>query len=218
MQIRTQVYCFVLFLAALMTGSLVHSQARGVKNAIAQIPAATAQKTGSDPAQLFATVADRYAVPAPNVQAVAAKGLPADEVVMVYFVAENSVAQPDQIVADRLAGKSWRQIAMAAGLQPEQFYYPMPNSAARPPFVNVYAVYHRVPRDRWTWDQLQLTDADLANLANLQLLASSDGRPAADVVRMRSQGFDYVTISNTLLPGQKTAEHPPRKADKAIPS
>jgi hypothetical protein len=206
MQIRTQVYCFVLFLAILLTGSLVHSQANGVKNAIASIPA---QKTDSDPSQLFATVADRFAVPAPQVRSLAAKGLPADEVVMVYFVAEHSLAQPDTIVADRLSGRSWRQIAMAAGLQPEQFYYPMP-STARAPFVNVYAVYHRVPRDRWTWDQLALSDSDLENLANLQLLASSAGRSPADVARLRAQGLDFATISNALLPGQKTAQRQPR--------
>ena len=38
MQIRTQVYCFVTFLAILLTGSLVHSQVQGVKTVIAQLP------------------------------------------------------------------------------------------------------------------------------------------------------------------------------------
>ena len=216
MQIRTQVYCFVLFLAALLTGSLVHSQVHGVQQAVSQIHgqvhAQLEQHGEADPSLFYSAVAQRFHVAEPSVEDLARRGLPPSQVVVVYFVAEHSLRQPDQIAADRMAGKSWRDIAVASGLQPEQFYYPLPD-AARPPFVNVYALYHRVPRERWSWSSLALSDADVENMVNLQFLAGLAGNKPSDVVRMRAEGFDYVSIGNMLLPGQKTAEKQARRAE-----
>jgi len=202
MQIRTQVFCFALFLAILLTGSLVHSQVHGVQSVLSRIPA---QQAAPAPAPFYSAVAQRFHVTEPQIESVASKGLPPTQVVVVYFVAEHSLRAPEQILADRMAGKSWRDIALASGLQPEQFYYPLPD-AARPPFVNVYALYHRVPRDRWSWGNLALSDADVENLVNLQFLAGLSGGGADDVVRLREHGFSYVSIGNLLLNGQKTAE------------
>jgi hypothetical protein len=214
MQIRTQVYCFVMFLAILLTGSLVHSQVQGVKTVVSQLP--THHSTAADPAPFYRTVSDRFHVPPQDVQSLAARGLAPTQVALVYFVSEHSGRAPGQVAAERQAGKSWRDIAVASGMQPEQFYYPLPE--ARKPFVNVYALFHQLPRERWTWNNLQLTDADLENMANLQLLVGFDGESAGDVVRMRAQGFDYVSISNMLLTGQKTAEKPQPASPKAVRS
>jgi hypothetical protein len=217
MQIRTQVFCFVTFLAILLTGSLVHSQVQGVRSLVAQIPAAAAAPMTKDPAPFYADVAERFHVAADDVRAIAARGLPPGQVPVVYFIAKHSLRQPREIVADREAGKSWRDIAVASGLQPEQFYYPLPG-VPRAPFVNVYALFHQVPRDRWSWQDLALTDADLENLVDLQLLAH-DGGSAGDVLRLRADGLDYVTISTMLLKGQKTAERAPAaKAEGAVRS
>src|SRR5207244_318631 len=150
----------------------VHSQVGGAKN---DVRAAQRELSVHDPSLFYAAVSQHFQIPAQQVQSLVREGLPPAQVVVVYFMAEHSLRQPTVIVRDRLAGKSWRQIAMASGLHPELFYYPLPN-AHHAPFVNVYAIYHDLPRTLWTWDRVQLTDSDVENLLNLRFLAELGGR------------------------------------------
>jgi hypothetical protein len=206
MRIRTQAPTFLLFLAALLGVALVHQAATAE-------PVQPPSGPSVDPAPFFATVAQRYQVPPQQVRALARGGLPPGQVVVVYYVAEHSLRQPAQILAARQAGGSWRDIARASGLQPETFYYPL---AYRGPFVNVYALYHRLPRDRWTWDQLPLSDADVENLVNLRFLAGLAGRGAIEAERLRAAGCDFVSIHHFLLSGQKTAQRTSSTAAAAV--
>ena len=207
MQIRTQVYCFVLFLAILLTASLVHSQVGG--NDAAPV-APRAEK--ADPTAFYAAVSQRFDIPEDQVRALVEAGVSPAEVVVVYFVAQNSLKSPDEVLADREGGKSWREIAMASSIGPESFYYPLP-FAARKPFTNVYAVYHRVPRSHWTWEQLQLGDADVESLVNLRFLGEAAGDEAPEALRrLDGQGVDLETIQHLLLDGQQTASRPTQEA------
>jgi hypothetical protein len=199
MQIRTQVYCFVLFLAILLTASLVRSQVNSEGGA----PVAPRQDT--NPEAFYAAVSERFDVPAEQVRALVDAGLPAGEVVVLYFVAQNSLKSADEILADREVGKPWRAVAQQAGLGPEMFYYPLPQ-AGRKPFTNVYAVYHQVPRNQWTWNRLPLGDEDVRNLVNLRFLGEVAGAKAApEFLRLRSEGADFPAIHHFLLNGQQTA-------------
>jgi hypothetical protein len=199
MQIRTQVYCFVLFLAILLTSSLVQSQVGSKSEAPQVVP-----REKANPTAFYAAVSQRFDVPTDQISALVDAGLPASEVVVVYFVAQNSLRSADEIIADREAGKSWSDIALTSGLGPELFYYPLPH-ASRKPFTNVYAVYHQLPRNQWTWEHVQLGDQDVQNLVNLRFLGELSGDNATEVMRMRSQGADFLTIHHYLLDGQKTA-------------
>ncbi len=204
--IRTQVYGFILFVAIVLTSSLLHFQFRGGEPAAAQTPQRTA-----DASLFYSAVSQHFQVGSQQVRQLVDGGLPPEDVVVLYYIAEHSLRQPGQLLADRKAGRSWRDVAIAAGLQPESFYYPI--SYSRGPFVNVYALYHQLPRDRWSWDRLQLTDGDIENLVNLRFLAALGGRsmpdpnPTNTVQRLRAQGYDYVTIHHFLLNGQQTAQH-----------
>lgn len=197
--IRTQVYGFILFVAIVLTSSLLHFQFRA-EPAVTQTPQRTA-----DASLFYSAVSQHFQVGPQQVRQLVDGGLPPEDVVVLYYIAEHSLRQPGQLLADRKAGRSWRDVAIAAGLQPESFYYPI--SYSRGPFVNVYALYHQLPRDRWSWDRLQLTDGDIENLVNLRFLAAFGGRSMPDVQRLRAQGYDYVTIHHFLLNGQQTAQH-----------
>jgi hypothetical protein len=199
MQIRTQVYCFVLFLAILLTASLVRSQVNSEGGA------PEAPRADTNPTAYYTAVSNRFQVPAEQVRALVDAGMPAGEVVVLYFVAENSLKSADEILADREAGKPWRAIAQQAGLGPETFYYPLPQTG-RKPFTNVYAVYHQLPRNQWSWDRVPLGDEDVRNLVNLRFLGEVAGpKAASDVLRLRSQGADFPAIHHFLLSGQQTA-------------
>lgn len=208
MPIRTQVYCFVLFLAILLTSSLVRSQVGGRDQ-----PEAAPRPAAADPAPFYAAVSQRFQVPAQEVEQLVAQGLPPTQVVVVYFIAQQALRSPHEVVEQRRAGQSWRDIAMASGLGPEQFYYPLPQ-AARRPFVNVYALFHERPRSQWSWHSLPLRDAEIESLVSLRFVAELDGEEA---VRLRRQGLDFVTVQQYLLRGQRTAANP-RAAETAVRS
>ena len=198
MQIRTQVYCFVLFLAILLTSSLVQSQVGG------ETEAQVASTEKANPAAFYAAVSQRFDVPENQVQALVDGGLPEAEVVTLYFVAQNSLKSADEILAERESGRSWSDIAKVSGLGPELFYYPLPH-ASRKPFTNLYAVYHQTPRDRWSWDQLNLGDAELQTLVNLRFVGDIAGERAPEALQLSGEGVDLVTIHHFLLQGQQTA-------------
>lgn len=199
--IRAQLYGFTIFVAIVLTSFLLHSQLRGGDEAAA---APTTPERPADASQFYAAVSQHFQVDPQQVRRLVDGGLPPEDVVVLYYIAEHSLRQPEQLLADRKAGRSWRDIATAAGLEPESFYYPI--SYSRGPFVNVYALYHQLPRERWSWDRLQLTDGDIENLVNLRFLAEAGDRSVPDVQRLRAQGYDYVSIHHFLLSGQQTAQ------------
>jgi hypothetical protein len=203
MLIRTQVYCLALFAAIVTTSTLVHAQLGTA--AATTTPAAPPRST--EPSLFCAAVGQHFHVGGEQVRDLVDAGLSPSQVVVVYYLAEHSLRQPAQILAERQAGHSWREIARASGLQPESFYYPV--ASARRPFVNVNALDHPVSRDRWSWEQLPLTDGDIENLVNLRFLAEVGGQRVPDVLRLRSEGYDYVSIHHFLLAGQKTAQQQP---------
>jgi hypothetical protein len=209
MLIRAQVYGFTLFVAIVLTSSLLHFQLRGGE------PAAPAPQRPGDPSLFYSAVGQHFEVPPQQVRQLVDGGLPAGDAVVLYYLAQHSLREPEALLAERRAGRSWRDIAVASGLGPESFYYPI--SYSRGPFVNVYALFHQLPRERWSWDRLQLSDSDIENLVNLRFLAELGDGGVPDVLRLRAQGHDYVSIHHFLLSGQKTArqEHASPAAEQA---
>jgi hypothetical protein len=197
MPIRTQVYCFVLFLAVLLTSSLVQSQAEP------EAPAELAAPAAADATPFYVAVGEHFHVPRGQVQELIESGLEPAQVVVTCFIAQQSLRLASDIAADRKTGRSWRSIARASGLGPEQLYYPLPYRNLEP-FANVHALYHQKPRSGWTWDSMPLTDAEVEDLVNLRFVSELTGNEAGNAMRLRGQGLDYPTI-HRLLDGQRTA-------------
>jgi len=204
MQIRTQVYCFVLFLAVLLTSSLVQNQVGETR------PAQAPARAAADAGPFLAAVSEHFQVPRGQVQELIAGGLEPSQVVVACFIAQRALRQPGEIAVQRRDGRSWREIAVANGLGPEQFYTPLP-FGDRKPFVNVHALYHQQPRSQWSWESVPLDDRDVENLVNLRFVSERSGEQAPEVLRLRSQGLDFPSI-HQLLDGQRTAEAEGRDA------
>jgi hypothetical protein len=198
MQIRTQVYCFVLFLAVLLTASLVRSQTG--ETATVAAPA----RAEADAGPFLAAVSDHFQVPGEKVQGLVDAGLEPGEIVVACFIAQRSLRAAEEVARDHQAGQSWRAVAEASGVGPEQFYTPLP-FADRKPFVNVHALFHDRPRNEWSWQSLPLGDRDVENLVNLRFVSELSGQRTPEVMRLRTEGLDYPSI-HELLEGQKTAQ------------
>ena len=209
MQIRTQVYCFVLFLAVLLTSSLVQSQV-GSQSGPGETASAHAPASAAADGHFLAAVSEHFDVPRGQVQELIAGGLEPGQVVVACFIAQRALRQPAEIAVQRRDGLSWREIAVANGLGPEQFYTPLP-FGDRKPFVNVHALFHQQPRSHWSWESVPLQDRDVENLVNLRFVTELSGEQAPEVLRLRSQGLDFPSI-HQLLDGQRTAQAEARDA------
>jgi hypothetical protein len=209
MQIRTQVYCFVLFLAVLLTSSLVQSQV-GSQNEPGETASAPAPARAGADGPFLAAVSEHFDVSRGQVQELIEGGLEPSQVVVACFIAQRALRQPGEIAVQRHDGRSWREIAVANGLGPEQFYTPLP-FGDRKPFVNVHALFHDQPRSQWSWESVPLEDRDVENLVNLRFVSELSGEQAPEVLRLRSQGLDFPSI-HQLLDGQRTAQAEGRDA------
>ena len=203
MSTRAQATCVVLFLATLLAPALAFRQAGGNPPALPPQAAPQAPARATEAGLFYSAVSRQFQVPPQQVRQLVDAGLPPGQVVVGYYIAEHSLRQPAQILADREAGMTWRDIAMASGLEPESFY--LPTASSRAPFVNVYALYHQQPREGGALQSPPLGDADVESLVNLRFLASVSGRGVPDIMRLRAQGHDDVSIHHFLLAGQQTA-------------
>jgi hypothetical protein len=198
MQIRTQVYCFVVFMVTLLTASLVHSQAAGDE---APEPAATTADLGD----FYAAVGEQFGVSATEVERLANEGgLPPAQVLVVHFLAQQSMRHATDVLAERKSGKGWRQIAMASQLRPDLFYQPLPRED-RKLFSNVYALFEQQPRSRWSWETLPLGDREIEQLVGLRFVADVAGEDTPRANGLHGEGADLVTLHHFLLSGQRTA-------------
>lgn len=203
MQIRTQVYCFVLFLAVLLTSSLVQSQV-GSRNEPGQTASVEAPTRAAADGPFLAAVSEHFQIPRGQVQELIAGGLEPSQVVVACFIAQRALRGPAEIAVQRHGGLTWREIAVANGLGPEQFYTPLP-FGDRKPFVNVHALFHEQPRSQWSWESVPLGDRDVENLVNLRFVSELAGEKAPEVLRLRTEGLDFPSI-HQLLDGQHTAQ------------
>jgi uncharacterized protein (DUF433 family) len=118
------------------------------------------------------------------------RGLSANEVPLALFVANRARVSPDMVMQMRLSGMRWDSIVRRYGLSPSIFYVPT-NDYSGP-----YASMYGHPRN--AWDSMYLSDEDYINLANLKYLTDYYGYEPGRVIRMRSEGQDFISIANTI--------------------
>lgn len=84
------------------------------------------------------SVGDYYRVPQREVAIIRERGIPYEELPVVYSIAGRARVAPEIIVALRLGGMSWMDITLRHGLSPEIFYVPVSVSQG-PPYGKAYA-------------------------------------------------------------------------------
>jgi hypothetical protein len=194
-------------MVTLLTASLVHSQASGEEIEEPRRVAA------GDLDGFYAAVGDHFGVPAAEVERLAAQGgLPPAQVLVVHFLARQSMRNPLDVLAEHRAGRGWREIAVASRLEPDLFYYPLPRRGRRP-FTNVYALYEEQPRNRWSWETVPLGDGDIEELVGRRFVAELAGADAPRTLRALGESADLVSLQHLLLAGQRTATHRAAAAD-----
>ncbi len=148
----------------------------------------------------YLSVGDYYRVPEREVVIVRERGIPAQEIPVVLFIAKRVNVAPTTIINLRLGGSSWLNIMLRFGIGPEVLYVPV-KGVYGPPYGKAYGYYKNKPRKEW--HSIVLADDDVINLVNLKFVSDYHGFPPEEVIRMRSKGKNFVVIDNEVKKGKK---------------
>jgi hypothetical protein len=144
-------------------------------------------------------VGDFYRVPETQVVEVRQRNVPEEELPVVFFLASRAHVAPDVIVALRQGGKSWLDITYYYGMGADIYYVPA-RAVDGPPYGRALGYYKNKPQKQWKY--IKLTDDEVVNLVNLQFISKHYGYPPNDIIRVRSEGKDFVEISRDAKGGK----------------
>jgi hypothetical protein len=145
--------------------------------------------------QFASGVSDYYQVPPDDISGFVQRGLPYEELPVVFYVASRAHVAPDLVVSMRLAGRPWADICAHFELGPGIFYW---NDIYRAnlggPYAEPFLYFHRFPRHHWLWNTVALTDLDIINLVNLRFTVSYWHRTPYEVAHLRGLGNPFFHI------------------------
>lgn len=148
----------------------------------------------------YLAVGDYYRVPQREVVIIRERGIPHEELPVVYFIAGRARVAPGIIVDLRLGGMSWMDITLRYGLSPEIYYVPVSVSPG-PPYGKAYGYYKNKPRKEWK--KIVFEDIDIINLVNLKFTSEHYKYSPNEVIKMREEGKNFVVINDEIKKGKK---------------
>jgi hypothetical protein len=161
-------------------------------------PGAWAQ--GADPAvreAYFRAVGEYFDVPLQEVTIIGEWELSADEVPVVFFLAQRAGVSRDALIGVRRGGRPWLEVAGRFGLGPRTFHIPLPEGEDLGSLSRAYGEFRRRPPGEW--NQIDLADLDIVTLVNLRVLADQAGVPPLRVLRMREEAGSFLACYPLLI-------------------
>ncbi len=153
------------------------------------------------------SVGEYYRVPQHEVVVVRERGFHDEEMPVVFFLASRARVAPNVIMDLRSRGMNWMDISLHFGLGPEIYYVPINAAKIGPPYGKAYGYYKKYPRHEWK--KIRLHDDDVVNLVNLRFISEHYGYAPENVMRMRGDGRNFVTIHETAYK-EKHGKHKDR--------
>lgn len=145
----------------------------------------------------FQAVADHFEVSVGEVEILADSRMSDDEIPLVLLLARRAGVSTDALVAFHRGGRGWAEIAARYGMGAAAFHVPLAESAPAGPLEEVYERFRAVPPSQW--NQIELDDEDLVQLADLAFVTAylrvSAGEVLEQVVRGGSFQAAYVALA-----------------------
>lgn len=159
-------------------------------------------------------IGDYYHVPQSEVMVVRDRGIPDDELPVVFFLAARARVSPRTVVDLRLGGWSWDRITVHYGFGPDIYYVPVPVMVEGPPYGHAYGYYKKHPRREWK--KMRLGDDDIVNLVDLRFVSEHEKVAPQEIIRLRSAGKPFVTVASEIRkekgrPGNHSGDAKPAK-------
>lgn len=160
----------------------------------------------------YFSISDYYHVPEKEVLVVRERKIPDEELPVVFFIAARSGVEPKVIVDLRLGGSSWYDISVRYGIYADVYYVPLVVSPG-PPYGKAYGYYKNKPKK--DWKKIKLADDDIINLVNLRYISEYYDYKPENIVKMRSDGKNYVMISENAKAEKKENKDKFKKQNKS---
>jgi len=163
----------------------------------------------------YLAVGEYYRVPEREVIVIKQRRIPDEEIPVVFFIAARARVSPAAIIDLRLGGRTWMEIAFHFGLRPDIFYVPVTGEVKGPPYGKAYGHFKNRPKKES--GKIMLRDDDVINLVNLKFISEHYGYKPEEVIKMRSEGKNFVAINEEIKRGKKEKDWKQDKEDKSIP-
>lgn len=163
----------------------------------------------------YLAIGDHYRQPEKEIIVVRERGIPDDELPVVFFLASRAGVSPAAIIKLRLGGSSWMDITFHYGLTAGIFYVDLGRKPG-PPYGKAYGHFKNKPKKQW--GEIALADPDIVNFVNLKFLSSHYGYSPNEIISMRSKGQSFTKINASIKKSkQEKKSSKPAKAAKGKP-
>ena len=184
------VFCFVCANATVSVGMTVGNE--GLRN-------------------FYFSIGEFYRVPEKEVIVVRERGIPDEELPIVFFLAAKASVPYGQIIKWRVHNRwTWMKIAAKLKLGPEVFYVPVGVPVSGGVYGRIYG-YYQQPRNKWA--KIRLTDEEVMHCVNLHFISNYYGYKPVEVINMRHSGKNFIVINNDIKV-KKTKEVKVKYKDK----
>ncbi len=147
-------------------------------------------------------VGDYYGIPQRELMIIKGRGISVYEIPVVLFIAKRAHVAPEIIMDFRLRDNAWLHTTLHFGLGAEIFYVPVSVIVKDSFYGKAYGYYRHKPKKEWK--TIVLSDDDIVNLVNLKLLSDHYTYPPEKIIRMRSEGREFVTINDEIRKERKS--------------
>ena len=144
----------------------------------------------------YFSVGNFFGYPEREVAFVHERGIPDDELSVVYFISHHAHVAPEVVIRLRTVDRwPWTRICAYYRIPPTVFYVPV--TGYGPPYGHAYGYYKRFPHER-DWGRIQLRDADIVNQVNLIFISKYYHYPPEQVIRFREGGSSFGNIERRV--------------------
>lgn len=156
------------------------------------------------------SISNFYKVPEKEVIVIKERGIPEEELPVVFFIAEKARVKPATIIDLRLRGLSWMDISLKYGITADVYYVPVNVVEVGPPFGKAYGHFKKYPKHRWK--EIRLDDDDIVNLVNVRFISNYHGVEPDIIIREKSHGKRYIVLDKEFK--EKKHKHKKDKEEK----
>jgi hypothetical protein len=142
------------------------------------------------------SIGEHYRVPERDIGFARQRGIPEEELPVVFYLAAKAQVASAAVLDLRLKGLSWMDITVRYGLSPEIYYVPVKTVKKGPPFGKAYGYYQKHPRQGWK--KLKFRDDEIINQVNLKFASDYYGYAPDRIMEMRGEGRDFVYIHDRI--------------------
>lgn len=144
---------------------------------------------GEDDRGFRRAVGEHYRVGNDAVTDARKRGIPDDELPVVFHIARSARVRPEAVIEmRRKGGKSWMEVSAHFGLTAESFHTPTEKDHG-PPYGRAYGYYKNKKRSQWA--SIRLDDSAIVHLTNLKFLSKHYDLTPDEVIQQHRPGAGF---------------------------